>query len=150
MSRYPRSRTARHMAWDQEGLAELKKILDDGEDIDLGDLLAALIEGAPEDKQEQVHTAVREMGQDARGPRSWARDRLERRRYAKDLGPGPAMEPAGRPVEEFRREDRPNENMRGANDARRLAMDARGRHDSAFRSFRARYPGAANIESGGF
>jgi hypothetical protein len=140
-------RNPRRMGRDQEESMEalredLKECLDDP-DSDYGDLHAVLASHFPEEAS-QVH---REISQDARGVHGWAKDRRERRRLTRDVGPGPAMEPAGRPVEEFRPKDRPNENMRDAQDARGMAMDARASHDSAFRSFRARYPGAADIES---
>src|SRR5690349_15254093 len=96
----PRYRNTYRLAYDQEeGMEELKEMLDDG-DVDFGDLIAAAVEYAPEGKQDQALAAMREMAHDSRGPRAWARDRLERRRLSKDMGP--AMEPGGAPqIEHF-------------------------------------------------
>jgi hypothetical protein len=58
--------------------AEIRDMLDD-EDADFGDLVAACIDAAPPEHQAEVFEALREMGEDRRGPRSWAADRLERR-----------------------------------------------------------------------
>jgi hypothetical protein len=116
MAHYTRDRgfnRARRMGRDQEeGLEELHEMLDDP-NVTAGELLAALIEHAPPDKEEDLHNALREMGEDRRGYRSWAKDRLERR--ALDRGMRRHRPPAGRdfgpenltqsgssrPVEEF-------------------------------------------------
>jgi hypothetical protein len=140
-------RNPRRMGRDQEESMEalredLKECLDDP-DSDYGDLHAVLASHFPEEAS-QVH---REISQDARGVHGWAKDRRERRRLTRDVGPGPAMEPAGRPVEEFRPENRPNENMRGANDARAMAMDAQHYRRPSLAGFHRRFPNARNIES---
>jgi hypothetical protein len=78
---YARSR----YALDEEaGAEQLRKMLDD-DDLDLGDLIAAAIEHCPESKEMEVYDAVRSLSEDARGPRSWARDRLERRSLSRDM-----------------------------------------------------------------
>jgi hypothetical protein len=78
---YARSR----YALDEEaGAEQLRKMLDD-DDLDLGDLIAACIEHGPESKQQEVYDAVRSLSEDNRGPRSWARDRLERRSLSRDM-----------------------------------------------------------------
>jgi hypothetical protein len=67
-----------------EGVAELRDMLSDP-DVNLGDLVAAAIEHCPEDQCEEMYEAVRELGEDRRGPRQWAADRLERRRVSRDM-----------------------------------------------------------------
>ena len=117
----------------------------DDPDTTAGELIAALVEHCPEDQQEDLHHALREISEDRRGPRRWARDRLELRRYSKDarhrshyrrmgrdFGPENLTEPGpSRSIEEFR----------DANDARpvRRAMD------SSKMAFDQRFPGAARI-----
>lgn len=84
---------ARKFGSDQEeGEELLSEMLSEG---DIADRIAQIIESAPEHQQEALSEALREMGEDRRGPRSWARDRLmrakdarrynrDRRRYGKD------------------------------------------------------------------
>jgi hypothetical protein len=72
-------------AYDEEaGSAELREMLDDKE-INIGDLIAAAIEYAPNSGQEELYSSLRQLGEDKRGPRAWARDRLERRKLGKDM-----------------------------------------------------------------
>jgi hypothetical protein len=86
---------ARRMGRDaeEEGLEELREMIGDP-DVSAGELIAALIEHCPEHKQEDLHNALKEMSEDRRGPRSWAKDRLERR--ALDRGLRRYSRPAGR------------------------------------------------------
>jgi hypothetical protein len=81
----PRFTRARRMGRDEEEAENLQEIKDmlDG-DASFGDIIAACIEAAPQEQQEEVYQALREMGQDSRGPRSWARDRMEQRRLGRD------------------------------------------------------------------
>lgn len=54
---------ARRMGRDaeEEGIEELREMLNDA-DLDLGDLIAAAIEHSPDDKQEGMYDALRELG----------------------------------------------------------------------------------------
>jgi hypothetical protein len=140
-TRYFRSR----YAYDQEddGAEQLRAMLDDG-DVDLGDLIAACIEHAPESKQQETYDAVRSLSEDRRGPRNWARDRLERRqlsrdarakrardkRLGKDLDPD-QLTGRGSPIEGFGRSDADKEIREAGGQDRRffgsdMALD--GRH----------------------
>jgi hypothetical protein len=153
-----RFRTARRFGFDEADRSEeLRKMLDDPE-LDAGDLVAALIEHVPEDKMEDLYQSLGELGQDRRGPRSWARDRLERRAIVKDMRerrardrrlgrdepepfsgrprPGGEVDPIfaglddrGWPVENFRRSDADRQ-IDEAADRRRLGSDMAmdGRH----------------------
>jgi hypothetical protein len=82
MPRFTHARPSRRFSRD-EATEEFKSMLDDP-DADFGTILAGAISAAPEEQQEEVYQALRELGEDSRGPRSWARDRLERRRLSKD------------------------------------------------------------------
>jgi hypothetical protein len=143
---------ARRMGSDDEraeARAAIQELIDDP-DADFGDLLACAIQFAPEDQQEEVHQALRDMGLDAGGPRKWARDRLEmrqHRRLGRDFGPE-SLTGGGSGPEQFSSErDRKWEEgedrrpRRGAMD--RMAMDARTRREAAFDAW---FPGAARIE----
>jgi hypothetical protein len=68
---------ARRPGRDEEGSEQLREMLDDP-DLDFGDLIAVAIEHAPEDRQEDLYEALRQIGEGRRGPRSWARDRRHR------------------------------------------------------------------------
>jgi hypothetical protein len=136
---------SRRYAYDQEdGAAELREMLNDP-DVDLGDLIAACVLHGPESKQEETYDAVRSLSEDARGPRSWARDRLERRqlsrdarakrardkRLGKDLGPNELTESgrSGR-IEGFGRSEADRDINEAAGDRRRffgsdMALDGR-------------------------
>lgn len=82
--RVARPMKARRFGRDEElDREEMKELIDDP-DSDFGDILAAIVEQAPDDRMEEVHEAMRELSMDARGPRSWARDRMERRRLGRD------------------------------------------------------------------
>jgi hypothetical protein len=83
---------ARRMGRD-EGEEELHQMLDDP-DVTAGELIAALIEHCPQDREEELHGALQELAADRRGHRAWARDRLERR--ALDRGLRRHRPPAGR------------------------------------------------------
>ncbi len=54
---------------------------DDEEDFDPQEILEIMSEHFPQETRE----AIQEMGEDRRGPRSWARDRRELRRVSRDL-----------------------------------------------------------------
>jgi len=116
---------ARRMGRD-EAVEEFRSLLDDPE-ADFGDIVAAAIEAAGEGQQEEIHQAIREMGEDTRGPRSWARDRMERRRLSKDSDA--RLRRMGRDVEDPLRDLEPRGSVSGedrrpmAGD-RRLAMDS--------------------------
>jgi hypothetical protein len=124
MAHYTRDRSfsrARRMGRDEEeGREELNSMLGDP-DVSAGELIAALIEHCPEDKEVDLHNALKELSEDRRGPRAWARDRLERRAldrglrrnsrplggrdrgYGRDFGPENLSAPSSsHPIEEFR------------------------------------------------
>jgi hypothetical protein len=126
---------------EEEGHQELRALCDDP-DCDFGDLLAAAIYAASPEQHQEVHEALRELGQDRRGPRSWAADRLERRRLGRDMreraqdprlgrddpppfsgrpNVGGGMDPFNdRPIENFGR----SEDLYGGLDRRRMGADA--------------------------
>jgi hypothetical protein len=79
-----RKRNAIYALDEAQGITELRDMLSDP-DVNLGDLVAAAIEHCPDDQCEEMYEAVREMGEDRRGPRQWASDRLERRRLGRDM-----------------------------------------------------------------
>ena len=149
----PRFTKARSFGRDQEeeaGREELREMIND-RDTTAGELLACLFEHCPPDEREDLHAALRELTEDRRGPRSWARDRLELRhhvrdaqrhgrdrRMGRDFGEENMTEPASaRPIEEFR----PEGDRRTAMDSSRMAFD-RG---TSYSSFAKRFPGAARI-----
>jgi hypothetical protein len=77
---YTRARFGR----DEEGIEELREMLND-QDASPAEMLAALIECAPESQREGLYQALSELASDRRGPRSWAQDRLEMRRLGRDM-----------------------------------------------------------------
>src|SRR5690349_256 len=79
----PQFHRARRMGRDEE--TEFEELQSDP-DVGFADLLAGAIVAAVSDpdKAQEVHEALTELGQDRRGPASWARDRLERRRLSRD------------------------------------------------------------------
>jgi hypothetical protein len=83
-TRFTRPRRFGYDQENDEGTAQLRQMLDDDE-LDVADLIACAVEYAPEHKREGLHQALHELGEDRRGPRSWARDRLERRKLSKDM-----------------------------------------------------------------
>lgn len=139
-----RSTRSRRYAYDEElDREDLKELIDDPS-TDFGDLLAAVIEQAPEDKQEEIHEAVRALGEDKRGPRSWARDRMERRRLGKDIRRGRDRRTGRDQPPEF--EDRPRA---GGEDRRRMGADAMPYGGSAHAEFERMFGShAAKIERG--
>jgi hypothetical protein len=155
MARFTKAKDTRRLGRDQEeGLEELHEMLDDPE-VSAGELIAALIELCPPEKEEELHGALREMGEDRRrGPRGWARDKLERRRLGKDarrgrdrrMGRDLSAEEltAGslsRSIEEFDRSD----NRDSYATVHDMVMDARAKRDSDLAGFRRRYPGATRM-----
>ena len=135
---------------EEAGREEIRQMLDDP-DVEAGELIAALVEHCPEDQREGVVAALRELTEDRRGPRAWARDKLEMRRLSRDarrhgrdrrmgrdFGPENLTEPgSASPIEEFR----PEGDRRTAMDSSRMAFD-RG---TSYSSFAKRFPGAARI-----
>jgi hypothetical protein len=123
MARFTR---ARKLGRDQEeDRNELKETIDDP-DSTFADILACAIEIAPPEQQSEVMEALREIGEDRRGARSWAKDRREMYRHARDQrGPENAI-------------------AEGAND-RRMAHDAAHRRQSARQEFNEWFPEAAKI-----
>jgi hypothetical protein len=73
---------ARGFGRDEAG-EEFRAMLDD-DDVSFGDIIAGAIASAPAAMAEEVYQSLKEMGEDTRGPKSWARDRMERRRLGKD------------------------------------------------------------------
>jgi|SRR5208282_6164110 len=164
---------ARRLGRDQEedGRQELRELLDDP-NADFGDIIAAAIEHAQNDpeKAEEVHEALREIAEDRRGPRSWAADRMERRRIGKDMRarrakdarrardepppfegrprPGGGMDPisGGRLFDPDRDYGRSGEEGQDRRTAADMALDARARQDSNFAHFARLFPNAAKIE----
>ncbi len=140
----------------EEYRQEARRMLDDEEpDADFGDMLALVIEYAASDpdRADQLYEAMSSLGQDARGHRAWARDRIARRRTAKDMRANP---------DRYRGRDEPPEfpgqphlggtttPLDGEDRRRRGAMDrilaydavAKGNVDAwARHGFDARYPG---------
>ena len=127
---------ARRLGRDQEeGVEQLRQMLDDP-DIDVADLVAAAVERCPEHQREDLHQALRELGEDRRGPRSWASDRLERRRLGRDMrerrardrrlgrdfGPESMTENDSRPIEDFGRSEADRQ-IREVDDRRRMGAD---------------------------
>jgi len=92
------SNSRRRMGRDEQE-QEFRDLLDDPESS-FGDILAAAIEACPPDKLDEVHGALRGLGEDRRGPHSWAADRMERRRLGRD-----ALR--HRPAHRFGRDDPP-------------------------------------------
>jgi hypothetical protein len=131
---------SRRYAFDQEdeGAAKLREMLDDDE-LDVGDLIACAIEYAPAHKQEGLHEAISGLSEDRRGPRSWARGRLEKRqlsrdlrqrratdkRLGRDLDPEQLTDRYDRPIEGFGRSqaNRDIDEAQGT-DRRRMGSDA--------------------------
>jgi hypothetical protein len=145
----PRFTRARRMGRDEEeadNLQEIKDMLSDG-DLDYGDLIAAAVEYCPENRREELHRALGEMGEDSRqgrSHRSWARDRLERRRLGHDVRGARRL---GRDdPEPFPGRPRPGGTMDPiAGDRRRMAGDAAiGSSPDAM--FRRLYPNASPID----
>ena len=149
---------ARRMGRDEEEARKDLRELTEDEDCDFGDLLAAAINAASPEQQTEVADALRKMSEDSRGPRSWARDRLEMRRLGRDmrsrdrrLGRDLSVENLTEPgrsgsIEEFgtpgerRTEEAEDRRRRLAGD--RMALDSRNPRGS----FRAFYPQASRIE----
>jgi hypothetical protein len=153
----------RRFGRDEEASAQLREMLDDA-DINIADLVAAAVEHCPDDQQQELHEALSAMGSDRRGPRSWAADRLERRRLGKDMrerrardrrlgkdfGSENLTDNLGYPIEQFRRSDADRQINEAAGDRRMgadMAFDthsARGMPGALKKLFGL---GAARIES---
>jgi hypothetical protein len=127
--------TRSRYAYDQEaGAAELREMLNDP-DVSIADLVAAAIEHCPDDQLPELHQALTGLSEDRRGPRSWARDRLERRqlsrdmrsrdrRMGRDFGTESLTDNIGYPIENFRRSDADKEiREAGGQDRRRMGAD---------------------------
>ena len=140
---------SRRMGRDEEGGEELREMLSD-QDASPSEMLAALIQYAPEDRQEELYQALNELASDRRGAHAWAADRLERRRLGRDMRerrardrrlgrddpepfpgrprPGGGMDPfddRGYPVENFSRSEADRQiREAGGLDRRRMGSDA--------------------------
>jgi hypothetical protein len=142
-------RQARRFGRDEidEGFRRELRDMTDDPNIDFGDLLAFIIENAPDEKQPEIYTALGELGEDVRrgrGHRSWAADRLERRRYARDrVARGGRDDPP-----EFPGRPRPGGEIdpAGATDRRPVAADMAFDSRSRSRLFDRLFPNAARIE----
>jgi hypothetical protein len=143
---------ARRMGRDEEeGRQELRDLCDDP-DCNFGDLLAAAIQAASPEQQQEVSSALREMGEDRRGSHSWARDRLERRRLGRDIRarrlgrdepepfPGRPRPGGSDPMIYGWEDEAADRRPRPAHD---MAMDDRATRDFAHFAF----PGAAKMGS---
>lgn len=120
---------------------EFREMVDDP-DTSFSELLAAIIDGASEEGQVEIAEALRDLGMDTRGPRSWARDRLERRRLSKDSDARIKRMGRDDPWPDPR-----NAAEREGEDRRRMAGDNRMALDrSPGGTFRRLFPNAAQVE----
>jgi hypothetical protein len=126
----------RRFGKDEEASEQLRQMLDDP-DINIADLVAAAVEHCPDDQQEELHRALRELSEDRRGPHAWSADRLEMRRLSKDMrdrrardrrlgrdfGPENLTGRGSDPIENFGRSEANRQIDEAAGDRRRMGAD---------------------------
>jgi hypothetical protein len=146
MARFTTARSSRRFGRD-EAVEEFRSMLDDDPEASFGEILAGAIEAAPEDQQQEVFEALRELGEDSRGPRSWARDRMERRRLSKDAD-GRLRRMGGRdePLSSSGNLP-PRGSVEGEDRRGRLAGDRRMAYDASPQAtFNRMFPNASRVE----
>jgi hypothetical protein len=131
---------ARRLGRDEEETAdiaeEMRELIADPE-ADFSDLIAMLVEAAPE-KVPEIGQTMREIGEDSRGIHAWARDKRELRRHAKRFGRDQPPKFEGRP--------NPGGTMEGEDRRLRMAGDRMAYDSSPAGRFARLFPNAAKVE----